>query len=61
MGLFPLILGGVSHQNLAFAVSDKVIEIHDKAGNLASLTAEYYIKEKNILRTHLKYMILLEN
>ena len=46
LGLFPLILGGVSHQNLASAVSDKAIEIHDKTKELVNLTAEYYTKEK---------------
>lgn len=42
LGLFQLILCGVSHQNLASAVSDKAIEIHDKTEELVSLTAEYY-------------------
>ena len=43
--LFSLIFGMILQMNSALAVSDEVIEIHDKTQKLASLVTDYYVKE----------------
>ncbi|MDR1627636.1 MAG: hypothetical protein LBR79_02540 [Oscillospiraceae bacterium] len=45
VGLFSLFFSGVFQSNLVSAVSDKVIQIHDKTKELADLVTDYYVEE----------------